>query len=409
MIIKEVKLSKILNSRCESTIQAQIITRKGTVGTASAPSGASTGAKEVNQYKRNKIESSLALPIKLSGMKFNSISDFEKIENKITNNGTINSVGGNLVIAIEYAILNAWSKEHKKPIHTLVASDIGKMKHHLMPLCNIIGGGAHSGGNATDFQEFLICTRAKSFEKSVEISARVHQAVKQELLKKDKEFSGSKTDEGAWASTLNNYECLKLLKSVCKKFEKEEKVNIDIGLDIAASQFHLKRRYHYSKYTNIPPLTKLKTKPNKILTRDQHIEYILELTDQFNLFYLEDPIEENDAAGFDMFKRRLPQDLICGDDLICTNIKLLKKYHNSINSIIVKPNQVGSVLKTIEVVKYAKSKEIKIIVSHRSGETTDNILADIAWGLYADYFKCGIATGERVTKLNRIIEIERNL
>lgn len=407
MIIKEVKLQKILNSRSQWNIEATVITRKGAIGKASAPSGASTGSKEVNQYKRNSIEQSLKVPIKLSGMKFATISDFEKIENKIANNGTINSVGGNLIIAVEYAILDAWSKEHKKPIHSLITKELGKMEHHTLPLSNIIGGGAHSGGNSTDIQEFLICSRAKSFEKSLEINIKVHQLVKQELLKKDKDFSGAKTDEGAWASTLNNYECLKLLKSICKKVEKEEKVKIDIGLDVAATELHYKKRYHYNKYTNIPSYSHLKSKAEKSLTRDQHIEYIIEFAEQFNLFYLEDPVEENDAAGFDMLKRRFPDKLICGDDLICTNLRLLKKYHKSINSIIVKPNQVGSVLKTLQVVKLAKSKGLKIIVSHRSGETTDSVLADLAWGFYADYFKCGATTGERVVKLNRLIEIER--
>ena len=367
-------------------------------------------------YKLNDIDKSIYYfekNIKKFNWKFDSLSDLKNIEKKILKNNNINQVGGNLIIAIEYAILDAWSKYKKIDLFKLIRKDkLTKeicidTKLLIRPIGNVIGGGAHSGGNNTDFQEFLIICPDVSYEKSLEIIIQVHKEVKKELLKRDKSFSGSKTDEGAWASTLTNYECLIILNKVIKNLSQKYKTSIRIGLDVAASEFFKNGFYNYDKFESSPKIKHNCIK--KKLHRDAHIDYILYLVEKFNIYYLEDPVEQNDSEGFEIMKNHLAHKdtLIVGDDLICTNPQLLKKYKDSINSIIVKPNQVGSLLKTIEVLKKCKEYNIKPVFSHRSGETTDSILADLAAGFNVSIIKCGETTGERIVKLNRLLEIDR--
>ena len=194
-----------------------------------------------------------------------------------------------------------------------------------------------------------------------------------------------KNDEGAWQTSLSNEQILQILS----KFK-----NIKIGLDIAASSFYKNKKYRYK---------------NKSLNTKAQISYINNLIKQYSLFYIEDPIEENDFSGFSKIAKS-SQHFIVGDDLTATHISRLKKAisQNSINAMIIKPNQNGSLIELKEIFDFCKKHNIKTILSHRSGETIDSALADYAFAFQADFIKTGISTKYRQVKLKRLIEIEKS-
>ena len=208
------------------------------------------------------------------------------------------------------------------------------------------------------------------------------------LKNKDEKFKGERNDEDAWNTSLNEKEVFDLLK----------KLEIHLGVDVAASSFFKRKKYHYEN-------------PKLDRTIEEQFDYISNLIKNYGLFYIEDPFEEEDFESFAKLLKKFPDSLIVGDDLTATNPKLLDKAikMKSINAIIVKPNQIGSLIKVKEVCELAKKNNIKIVFSHRSGETKENILADLAFGFQADFFKCGISGKEREVKIKRLIEIEKSL
>ncbi len=208
------------------------------------------------------------------------------------------------------------------------------------------------------------------------------------LKKIDEKFQGKKNDEDAWQTSLNEKEILDIL----------DEFGIPLGIDVAASTFYARKKYHYQ---------------NPALSRDSEEQffYLHNLIKNFSILYVEDPFSEEDFISFAKLLSSSPESLIVGDDLIVTNLKRLEKAieMKSINAIIVKPNQNGSLLEVREICELAKKRDIKIVFSHRSGETTESIIADLAFGFQADFFKCGITGKEREAKIKRLIEIERKL
>ena len=206
------------------------------------------------------------------------------------------------------------------------------------------------------------------------------------LFKKD--FKKKSTDEKGWMTGLNEKQVLDLIK----------KFKIPIGVDVAASSFYKRKKYHYEN-----PMLKR--------TPEEQLAYLSNLIKNSGLFYIEDGFEEEDFENFAKLLKKVPNSLIVGDDLTTTNPKRFEKAlkSKSINAIIVKPNQIGPLTQVKEVCDLAKKNNIKIVFSHRSGETDESILADLAFGFQADFLKCGIAGKEREVKLKRLVEIEKKL
>jgi len=211
--------------------------------------------------------------------------------------------------------------------------------------------------------------------------------LKAQLKKQDDKFKETKNDEDAWMTSLNERQVIEILS----------KFKIDLGVDIAASSFYKRKKYDYEN-------------PRLKRTIEEHFNYIKNLVQNTGLFYVEDPFEEEDFENFAKLKKIAKNALIIGDDLTVTNSKRLKKAieMQAINGIIVKPNQCGSLTEVKKVCEIAKENSIKIIFSHRSGETKEEILADIAYGFEADFLKCGITGIEREKKIKRLIEIEES-
>ena len=373
-----IKARTILNSRGEKTIQVFV---NGFAG--SAPSGKSTSRKEVKPFKKSAEKEASwinnVLAKKLKNIEIRKFEDLEKIESLIRN------LGGNSVVALEFALIKAFKLARPRSIPR--------------PLGNVVGGGAHFKGKSTDFQEFLVLTRAESFLRSASINQAVYKLMHEEL-KKYKQFKDEKNDENAWVIDLSNIEVLDLLRKVVDKVKKAAKVDIRIGLDVAANSFYKNGYYYYRNFS--------KDIKNKKLTRKQQVEFIAKLIKDYNLYYIEDPLNENDGKGFRTIKKKTNA-LVVGDDLTSTNLKYLKKNKFNINGIIIKPNQIGSLIKMKEAVDYAKKNKITPIMSHRSGETLDNSISYLASSFNIPIIKCGITGRERLAKIKELIHLEKVL
>lgn len=410
MIIKDVYASKIINSRGEKTISVVVETFEGKFE-ASAPSGKSRGKNEAEPFSSKGIDASVHL-INMVGKKlsdetatFFSFYDLSKIESiigKIDKTENLRIIGGNAVFALEAAVLKALAKSYKKPLWEFLNPN---PKIIPMPLGNCIGGGKHvSQDKKTNFQEFLLLPQTKNFSDAYMINLESYKNAKKMISEKDLEWEGNLTDEKAIATTLGDEEVLEIIKELSEKIRKDFKINIGIGIDMAASSLWNGTHYAYENSEN-----------NKKLTPDEQIAYVLELIEKHNLFYVEDPLEEEDFEGFAKLLKKLNEKnskcLVVGDDLVCTQYERLKKavQKKSINAVIIKPNQNGSILDTKRIVDFAHENKIKTIISHRSGETMDSTIAHLAVGWQIPIIKTGILGRERLAKLNEIVKIERML
>ena len=384
VVIKGISAKAILDSRKEKTILITIRTNFGDFS-ASAPNGKSKGKYKQNSYRKSLEEDIKTLKKFSSYFSEDEIEKFEdlrRVEDIVDRH-----VGANTLFALESAVLKALAKEEKKQVWQLINPGAKKFPRLVG---NCIGGGVHSqtDGKRPDFQEFLLIPKTKTVKEAFEMNKGIKKNVEYSLKDSDPEFRGKKNDENAWETSLNE-------KSVLDILSKEK---ADLGIDIASSTFFQRKKYHYKN-------------PMLARTKEEQLSYLSNLIKNFKLFYIEDPFDEEDFASFSELLKKHPESLIVGDDLTVTSLKRLQRAieEKSINAIIVKPNQNGSLLEVKEVCELAKKSGIKIVFSHRSGETKENILADLAFGFQADFFKCGITGEEREAKIKRLIAIEKNL
>ncbi len=383
VVIKRVGAKAVSDSRKEKTI---LVTIKTDVGefSASSPTGKSTGKHEVKSYKKSldgDIKALKNFEDYFSEEIIEKFEDLRRIEDI-----TDRTIGGNTLFALESAVLKAMAKETNKEVWQVINPSAKKLPRLVG---NVIGGGKHSGsGKKPDFQEFEIIPKVKNIKEAYEILKKSKKELKLSLELADKKFLKQKNDENAWLTSLNDKEVLEIMK----------KLNLPIGLDIAASSFYKRKKYNYDN-----PMFKR--------TPEEQKGYLNNLLRNYKIFYVEDPFEEDDFKSFGELLKKFPDTLIVGDDLTTTNVKRLKKAieTKSINAIIIKPNQIGSLLQVKEVIEIAKKNDLKLIFSHRSGETDETILADLAFGFGADFFKSGTEGDVRVKKIERLIEIEKSL
>lgn len=388
MKIKKVSAKEVKNSRKEKTIQITVKTPKGKFIT-SAPSGKSVGKFEVKSYARSlkrDIDYINNLNInKINKLKLEKFEGLTKVEKMVQG-----KIGANSLFALEASILKGLAREDEKELWEFLG--VRKNKINIRPVGNAIGGGLHSKGiknKKPDFQEFLFVAKGKDFKESVKINNIAYKITKK-LLKAKK-----RNDEGAWETGLNNEEVLRVIRKVRDAMEVKD-LRVDIGLDVAASGFYKNRRYYYKN-----PFCKR--------SKREQIKYLKELINNFKIFYIEDGLDENDFDGFKELNKKIRGCLIVGDDLTVTNLNRVKRAvkFRAVSGIIVKPNQIGSLLEVKEVVDFCKSRGIKTIMSHRSGETVDDTIADLAVGFGVDFIKTGIYGRERRSKLKRLVRIEK--
>jgi enolase 1/2/3 len=373
-MIKSIKAKTILDSRKRPTVQVGLKTERG-VFSASCPSGASTGRREAKITDPQKAADNVNKVIakKLAGL---DETNQKKIDNILIKN---KNLGANAILPVSIAVCRAGAKAEKLPLYKYI-SKIYQLKttNHKLPrgCFNIINGGAHAR-NDLDIQEFMVAPDYSTFAKNLQIAEKVFNNLKK-LLKKSFGKKGIVMgDEGGFAPPISSPEQALdfLIKSIGR-------LKVDIGLDVAATQIKNRKKYN--------------------------IDFYKEIIKKYPVIFLEDPFAENDDKGFSSAVKSLKV-IIVGDDYLTTNIKRIRKERNNCTGVIIKPNQIGTITQTLEAIKLAKSYGWKTIVSHRSGETMDDFIADLAVGVGSEFIKSGAPSKpERLAKYNRLVKIEKH-
>lgn len=406
MKIKNIIAREILDSRGNPTVEADVILENGIIGCASVPSGASTGSKEAIELRDNekrylgkgvqKAISNINGPIRKSLIGKDSSNQQEIDEIMIKLDGTPNksNMGANAILAVSIANLKASAKAQKTSLFKYIETGT-KLP---TPMINIINGGAHAN-NKLDFQEFMIIPKFATMKERIQAASEIFHTLKEIL--KSKHLNTSVGDEGGFAPDLkSNEEALKLIIKAIKKADYLPGENIFLALDIAASELVKGKKY-------------ILEAEDKKLTSKELIKYYKKLVKKYPIISLEDPLAEDDWEGFKLLTDQLGDKIqIVGDDLFVTNKKYLKQGidKNIANAILIKPNQIGTVTETLETINLAKSANYKTIISHRSGETEDTFIADLAVATNAGQIKTGsMSRGERICKYNRLLRIEEEL
>lgn len=403
MLILSVRAEKALNSRGEETILVIVETKKGKVH-SSGPSGRSKGSYEAPRFSSRGLEFSISF-INMLGKKlitsktnFKSFQDLEKLEKLIkqydkTENWSL--IGGSALFAFESALLKAMAQNEDKELWEFLNPDARKIP---LPLGNCIGGGKHSNKEQhPDIQEFLILPKAKHFYDAYYINLHAYKIVKNLVLEEDPTWVGEVTDEKAISPNLSAKKIFELLSSANEKVDSKFNISLKLGMDVAASSFYKNKKYIYQN-------------PKISRTKEQQLEYMKQLIEKYFIYYVEDPFNEDDFESFSKLLKETSRVLIVGDDLTVTSPKRLKEAieKKAVNAVIVKPNQNGSLLDTKKFVDLAKENRITTIISHRSGETLDDTIADLAVAWEIPLIKTGILGKERLAKLHRLLKIERS-
>ena len=396
MIIKEVEIRRIIDSRGNPTVEADVTTESG-FGRAAAPAGASTGTHEAMAWPNGSVSKGMdfakrnVIP-RIIGLYADKQEEFDKLLRDIDSSDNFSNLGGNVAVALSLATAKAAADTKKVPLFQYLSKD---NDYSLpAPMANVLGGGAHAVGG-TDIQEYLVTAFHDDFSTAIEANALVHKTVKSLLKEKFPKIALGKGDEGAWVAPLENVEALELVVKAARMVEQETGVEIRPGLDIAASEFYDGEKYNYKEQS---------------LTPEEQVDFVLGMIEEYNLHSVEDPLDQEDYESWTLLTEQTDA-LIIGDDLYVTNAKRLQKGIDmkSTNSILIKPNQIGTLTDTKKAVDLAHSADMATVISHRSGETTDSTIAHLGVAFGSHAIKTGIMGGERIAKLNELVRISEQL
>lgn len=395
--IDSITLRRILDSRGNETIEAEILTASGGYGRACAPSGASTGIYEakVRPCAEAIADAQARLIPELIDLDAQDQRTFDETLRNVDGTEDLSGIGANIAVALSLANAKAAASALNLELFQYLGGAF--VDRTPLPLGNVIGGGAHAV-DATDIQEFLIVpTGAATAAEAVFTNARVHKTIKEILVARGK--GCGKGDEGAWAPHISDAEAFEIVAEAVNKVQDATGIEVRMGLDVASSEMWNAdlERYVYK---------------NAKRTTEEQIAYIAELVDQYNLIYVEDPIQEEDFEGFAQMTEEVSgrDTLICGDDLFVTNAKRLEEgiTLEAGNCVLIKPNQIGTLTDTFETIRLAHEYGYETVMSHRSGETTDTTIAHLGTAFNCCFLKCGVVGGERIAKLNELIRIEEH-
>ncbi|EDX53350.1 phosphopyruvate hydratase [Ureaplasma urealyticum] len=425
MKIVDLLAYQVLDSRGQPTVAVKLFLENDQSVVAMVPSGASTGTKEALELRDGDANYFFSKSVKLAIQNVNNIIrphllnknvlNFFELDNLLINlDGTENKtkLGANALLGVSIVIVKGGAVAASKPLYQYIKEDLmhNYDEHYYapIPLMNFINGGAHADNNL-DIQEFMIVPlNAISFSQAIQTGSEIfHELAK---ILKANHLNTAKGDEGGFAPMLNdNYAALELLVRAIKKahYFPSKKQGVCLALDVAASELYENEKYVFKKAlshnTNLEQTS---------FSSDEWAKYWSDLASQFPIISIEDCFDENDWNGFSLFLKNNPHIQSVGDDLYCTNLKYLQKGINfkATNAILIKPNQIGTISETLDVIKYAQENNINTIISHRSGETEDTFIADFAIGVGAGQIKTGsLSRSERIAKYNRILEIEQEL
>ena len=389
----------LFNSRGSKTIEVDIKSDNKFLGRVCAPSGASVGKYEATSFPDGGPEESLK-KLTQNSQKFIGLdsSDLKTIHDTLrsldnTNNYSV--IGGSLAFAVTIASMESASKSLEQPLFKTLSQD-SDVKCPF-PLGNILGGGAHAGPGTPDIQEILICaTGSKTIEDAIETNLAVHKELRKVLEKEDPNFTNGRGDEGGWAPKLENQKALEVSAKACENLGFTLGKEVSLGVDFASStQWNeQKGKYLYDRagFEN---------------STGEQIDFAANIIDKFKLIYAEDAVHEEAFEDMAELTAKFPNTLVTGDDLTVTSKDILTKSIGvkACNAAILKVNQAGSLFDALEFADVANQNNIKLITSHRSGESTDSQISHIGIATKSKMLKVGIVGGERVAKLNELLRL----
>ncbi|MCK4717921.1 MAG: phosphopyruvate hydratase, partial [Thermoplasmata archaeon] len=382
-LIEEVNIRKVLDSRGNPTVEVEVATAEG-FGAAMAPSGASTGVHEVKALPKGGVDAGMRffnekVGDELLGMDVLDQRLLDGLLKSIDGSNDFSKMGGNVAVACSIAFAKSAASALAIPLYRYIGGLTGQAQLPR-PLGNVIGGGRHAIGG-TDIQEFLVMAQSGPPSKTVFGNALVHRRVKEKLAKKLPDAAIGKGDEGAWVAAITNEEALDIVASASKEISQETGLDIRPALDMAASEFFKGGNYVYK---------------DKTISPGEQIDYVLELIHKYHLCLVEDPLEQEDFGGYAELTSKVNAEcMIVGDDLFVTNTHRIKEGIGigACNSVLIKPNQIGTLTDTLDAVEITHRAGYRTVVSHRSGETPDQAIAHIAAGVGAYAIKTGVVGG----------------
>ena len=413
-IIADIRAFEILDSRGNPTVQADVILENGIVGTATAPSGASTGSREALELRDGDNERYLGKGVLTAVNNVNTVirtlllgvdaaDQFGLDQIMITADGTHNKgvLGANAILAVSLAAAKAAAMYQDIPLYAHIANINGTPNTYSMPvpMMNIINGGEHADNNV-DIQEFMIQpVSAKTFSQALQVGAEIFHSLKKVL--NNKGLSTAVGDEGGFAPNLSsNADALAVIEEATEAAGYKMGKDVTLALDCAASEFYKNGKYDLSGEGNI-------------YSSEAFTDFLGTLCDQFPILSIEDGLDESDWDGWVYQTKTLGEKVqLVGDDLFVTNTEILSRgiEMGVANSILIKFNQIGTLSETLDAIALAKSAGYSVVISHRSGETEDTTIADLAVATAAGQIKTGsLCRSDRVAKYNRLLRIEAEL
>lgn len=412
--IKKIHALEILDSRGNPTIEVQVLLKNGIMGKAMVPSGASTGSHEAlelrdndkKRYSGKGVQKAVKhvnteINFLLKNLDVTKQQDIDKLMIKLDDSDNKSNLGANAMLGVSLACADAGAKAMNLPLYKYLRQiyTIHFKNFRLpRPMMNVLNGGKHADW-ATDIQEFMIVPNAVSMAKRVQIGSEIFHNLSKVL--KDKKFSIMVGDEGGFAPKLKKNEmALELITQAIKKANYKVGKQVDLAIDSAASEFYSSSKKAY-KFNG------------KRMTSGRMIGLYKKWVKKYKLISIEDGLAEDDWQSWRVLTKRVGSKcMLIGDDLFVTNSERLQKGINigAANAILIKPNQIGTLTETISTIYLAKTNNYKVIISHRSGETSDTFISDLAVAVNAEFIKAGsMSRGERVAKYNRLLEIEQEL
>ena len=407
MKIKNVKAREIIDSRGNPTVEVDVILENGILGRAAVPSGASTGEREALELRdgdksRFMGKGTLKAVENVNGPLRDLVIGMDAADQKaldyamieLDGTETKSKFGANAILGISMAAMKASAINEGKPLYKYV----GEGKELPRPMMNIINGGAHAD-NKLDFQEFMIIPQRDTIRERLRVGAEVFHNLKKVL--NEKKLATGVGDEGGFAPDLqSNSEGFELIMEAIRKAGYEPGKDVCLAIDVAASEF-----YKDGKYNLVGE--------GRSLTTDELIDFYEELVNKYPIISIEDPVDENDWEGFRKITERIGDRVqLVGDDLFVTNKKCLQMGidNHAGNAILLKVNQIGTITETLETIELARSNGYATVISHRSGETEDTTIADLAVGLSLGQIKTGsMSRTDRVCKYNQLLRIEEEI
>ena len=397
--ISSVKGRIVFNSRGSKSIEIDVISDNKFLGRACAPSGASVGSHEVPSFIDNDAELTLRTfnsnGSKFIGVESSNPKTITEILRSIDNSDNFSNIGGSVAYGLSIAAAASASLALNMPLFEIL-NPKGPFRFPY-PLGNVIGGGSHAGPGTPDIQEVLVCPiGARNIMEALEMNFNIHKEVRVMLEKIDNRFTYGRGDEGAWAPNLNNDQAVAVVADAIENSGFRLGKEVGLGIDFASSSLWDSKNKYYNY-----------ARQGLVRNTEEQIDFIEDLIKKYHLIYAEDPVHEDDFESMARITERNKNCLVTGDDMLVTNAQRVSEAvkHGACSGAILKVNQAGTLSDALDFAESCAKNNIKIITSHRSGESIDSHIAHIALATSSIMIKTGVVGGERVSKLNELLRL----